>query len=274
MKNVVRSTKQSIAKVAPNSIYFPYVNTKSKVQGRKHQIHPCGDGLFRVEDENDTIIISERTRHSRYKRGIQTWIDYLAKQYNLSQLQVEPGSVFIDCGANIGELGFWARRNEMVYHAFEPEDTEARACDLNNFDGSEQTNRLGLWHEATELKFYSKAASADSSFIEIADYNSVKVLKTTTLDQYVEQHQIESIGVLKVEAEGAEPEVLQGAEQSLSRCRYVTVDCGRERGLEQRDTVRDVCNALYSHGFQMLDGDMIRLSILFENQAATNRVAA
>ena len=48
----------------------------------------------------------------------------------------------------------------------------------------------------------------------------------------------------------------------------------RERGIEAQDTVRDVCNVMYQYGFRMADSDMIRLSLLFENVAQAERLAA
>lgn len=274
MKSLIRATKKRIARWAPDFLYLPYVNTKNAIQRRKHHIKQFGEGLYQVEDEEETIFIAQKTRHSRYKRGINGWIESLARQYNLGHLPVKAGGVFIDCGANVGELGFWARWHGLTYHAFEPEPQEADCCDLNNFDGKPRTSRLGLWFESTELKFYSKAESADSSLIEIADYDSASVLKTTTLDQYVEENDIHSIELLKIEAEGAEPEVLRGARQALEISRYVTVDCGRERGIHRDDTVRDVCNILYESRFHMVDSDMLRLSLLFENDAIAARRAA
>ena len=89
-----------------------------------------------------------------------------------------------------------------------------------------------MWFEPTERKLFSKAGSADSSLIEIADYDSASTVKTTTLDRYVREHGIDLIEVLKIEAEGAEPEVLRGARESLKISRYVTVDCGRERQID------------------------------------------
>lgn len=274
MKTVLRELKQGLAQAMPQAVFFPFANAKNAFQGRRQRIRPAAGDLVEVSDGQQTIFISQRIRHNRYKRGIDTWTNFLASQYNLDKLEVRPGGVFIDCGANVGELGYWARSRQLQYHAFEPETREANCCDLNNFNGQPGTNRVGLWHEATELKFYSKPESADSSCIEIADYHQVKTIKVTTLDQYVQDKGIQAIEVFKVEAEGAEPEVLQGARRTLPMCRYVTVDCGRERGIDAQDTVRDVCNVMYQCGFRIAESDMVRLSLLFENVAQAERRAA
>ena len=175
---------------------------------------------------------------------------------------------------NIGELGYWARIRGLTYHAFEPESREATCCDLNNSPHQRTTNRCGLWSETTQLRLFSKAKSADSSFIEIANYDQVTLVSAVALDDYVVQHGIQAIEVLKVEAEGAEPEVLRGARESLKISRYVAVDCGPERGLSQEDTVRDVCNAMYAAGFQMIHANARRVCLLFENRNHVMRKAA
>lgn len=161
----------------------------------------------------------------------------------------------------------WAQRNGLEYHAFEPEPKEARCCDLNNYSGAARTNRMGLWFEDTDLKFYSKAHTADSSFIEISQYTSIKTVKVTTLDQYVQQNNIQAIEVLKVEAEGAEPEVLRGTRKALGRCRFITIDCGCERGILEEDTIRDACNSVYEQGFRMIESKVSndRVILTFEN---------
>ena len=94
------------------------------------------------------------------------------------------------------------------------------------------------------------------------------MIETMTLDQYVQEHGIGEIEVLKVEAEGAEPEVLRGATQTLPKCRYVTVDCGRERGVDRESTLRDVCNILFDCGFFIVDCEIPRCGILFERRAS------
>lgn len=275
MEFILRAVKRQLRRWAPDALYVALVNSKCAIKRRAYRLRAAEDGLYRVDDAHgETIFISQRPRHSRYKRGISAWADKLATQYCLDQAQPKPGGVLIDCGANVGEIGVWARKQGLVYHAFEPEEREARCCDLNNFDGNPQTNRMGLWFETGELKLYSKGESADSSLIPIDGYDSVFVVTTKTLDEYILEHGITDIQVLKVEAEGAEPEVLCGASEALKITRYVAVDCGRERGIDREDTIREVCNRLYGHGFQMVDNNMDRFALLFEKATSVTSSAA
>lgn len=275
MGSPIRAMKRAFWRWAPDSLYIAAVNAKWAAKRRSCRMQAAERGAYRVVDGDDVAIsLSQRARHIRYKHGVLARVAALAGQYRLGELPVEAGGVMIDCGANVGEIGLWARGRGLDYHAFEPEEAEATCCDLNNYGGERRTNRLGLWNETGELKLYSKAGTADSSLIPIEDYDSVFTVPTTTLDDYVRDHGIERIEVLKVEAEGAEPEVLHGAERSLDRTRYVAVDCGRERGVEKQDTVRDVCNLLFPRGFRMIDSDLERLTFLFEKTAARSAEAA
>lgn len=274
MRKQVRKVKATLGKLIPDAVYARLANTISAAKNYSYKMNLAEGDLFEITDPRKKIYISQRIRHTRYKKGIDFRANLLAGDYFINQLELTPGGVFIDCGANVGELGIWARSQQLEYHAFEPEEREARCCDLNNYQGERLTNRMGLWNETGELKFYSKPSSADSSLIEISGFSEIKTVSVITLDDYVQQRGISAIELLKVEAEGAEPEVLQGARNSLSVCRYVTVDCGPERGLTSENTVREVTNYLYGMGFRIAQFEATRIIILFEQAAASARLAA
>lgn len=205
--------------------------------------------LMIAECGPDRLVFCRPERAGLYRRGIDRRVSRLEKSYMLTTLPETLQGVFIDCGANIGELGRFARRRGLDYHAFEPEALEADCCDFNNFGGKAQTNRKALWNEETVLKFYSKPTTADSSLIEMEDFTSVKEIPTTTLDAYIAAQGITHIAVMKIEAEGAEPEILEGAQKALAIADYVTVDCGFERGFKQESTLPPVTNFLLARGF-------------------------
>jgi FkbM family methyltransferase len=186
--------------------------------------------------------------------------------------RVDPNTrgAFIDCGANVGELGAFCKARGLDYHPFEPEQLEADCCDRNNFDGQKKTNRLALWNEETTLKFYSKPDNGDSSVIEPDQFTSVKEVPTTTVDSYCRKNGIKEIAVLKIEAEGAEPEILSGAKEALGFSSYVTVDCGFERGVSKASTVVEVVNILTQNGFELVDWDPGRVTFLFRNRLRTS----
>ena len=223
-------------------------------------------GVFQFRNKGEKICFSQQIRSFRYEPGIQTRLERLASLYQLTEIDFSEGDVFIDCGANIGELGMWASKYKVQYYAFEPEEREAICCNLNNPHAAIKTEPRALWYEAAELKFYSKADTADSSLIEIGDFDNIKVVKTVTLSEFVKEHNIKKIKLLKVEAEGAEPEVLQGAESVLPIIEYVTVDCGSERGIEQLPTYNECSEILLKNGFKLIGTHDVKATFLFKNQ--------
>lgn len=263
-----------ITKQFSPSVYCRYVNTLQAIKGKKVRLHPMDSGLYEVTDGETRLVICRRERHVRSNKGIARGINGLAAVYHLDRIGLSESDLLIDCGANVGELGVWARERGAAYIAFEPETLEANCCDRNAFDGKPQTNRMALWHEASELTFYSKPESADSSVFEIKNYNATKSVPAKRLDAVVTDIAEYRTVVLKVEAEGAEPEVLDGASGILGRIQYVTVDCGYERGVQQSHTFIEVNSKLSSLGFRpKLANFQNRTTILYENTALVGSIS-
>ncbi len=224
-------------------------------------------GLYYVEDGALKIYIAHPRRGRRYRRGIANLIKRLAGHYYFDEIKTSPGDCFIECGANIGELSFWARDRELSYYAFEPDNIAADACDLNAFDGQTKVMRVCLWKEKTNLKFYEKTDTADSTVFEIEKYDKFYEVPAITLDDFCQEREIYHIKLLKVEAEGAEPEVLLGSLKMLSAIDYIAVDCGYERGMSQKHTLIEVNRILSENGFVMTQARMKkRYTFLFENK--------
>ena len=193
----------------------------------------------------------------------------LAGEYHLDQIDAVPGGVFIDCGANIGELGFWSRIRGLVYIAFEPEPLEAYCCDLNSFGGRAETKRMALWKDTKMISFYSLADHGDSSIFDMSD-NAIRTeVQAMKLDDALD-YRISGVSgtvIFKVEAEGAEPEVLKGAERILGSVDWVTVDCGFERGRAKTHTFVDTNVFLNDLGFRLYKVDLIeRHTALYRNE--------
>ena len=75
----------------------------------------------------------------------------------------------------------------------------------------------------------------------------------------------ESIKLVKLEAEGAEPEVLLGMEKTLSRIEFIAVDVGAERGLSKENTLIDVLDILMPRGFRPIKFGLPRAVLLLRN---------
>jgi len=212
--------------------------------------------------------ISKKVRIIRYQKGIRPFLQRLVKQYFIDTIEFRNGDNVIDCGANIGEVGVWLKtlNKNITVHAVEPENAEADACDINIYSGQPLTIRKALWKEEGSLNFYSKNSTGDSSLFEQEGYDNVIVVETTTLENLFEIKKIEHVRLLKLEAEGAEPEILMGGEKILSRIDYIAVDCGPERGLSMEPTFIPVYQYLTKRGFVLLDVKFDRIVSLFKRE--------
>lgn len=168
--------------------------------------------------------------------------EMLAK-YESGSVRVERGDLVIDIGANIGEFARAASRTASRVMAIEP-DPVAFECLSRNVA---EAYALAFSDHSGWQDFYLSSRDADSSLIEPKRYNQKSTIQVMTLDDFVATNDIERIDLLKLEAEGAEPEVLAGAERALSITRKVSIDCGPERmGEPTRDAVLEF---LQQHDF-------------------------
>ena len=251
----------------PDRLYCALVNVREIFRRRQFRLSVMADGESYVgKGPGEGIRIARRNRFKRYDKGIARWIEHLACSYRLDLVPISAGDRIIDCGANIGEIGVWAKQFGAEYHPFEPEEKEAACCDANNFSGEPKTIRKALWFETTELKFFSKPATADGSVIEMNGFEAVKTVQATTLADYISSLDDPSVRLLKVEAEGAEPEVLQGAEGAFQYIDYVSVDCGYERGKDKQPTFSDSNEILRRHNFEVIDANLARPVFLFRRR--------
>ena len=250
-----------------NNFWCKYINFRNWIRSKGYRIHATEyPGIYRVVDDNDGIIfICRKDRRFRYKNGINQAVMSLARTYHLDSLSPKTNGIFIDCGANVGELGLWARSCNLSYCAFEPEELERRCCDLNNFSAKQKTHRFALWKEDATLVFYSKPESGDSSLFELDHYEGKKEIEAVALHHIIDPNEFIGTRILKIEAEGAEPEVLQGAQKILQSIDYVTVDCGYERGIDKKHTFVEVNNFLVDHGFRLEKAGFKRITALYRN---------
>ncbi|MEM1273676.1 MAG: FkbM family methyltransferase [Pseudomonadota bacterium] len=257
----------ALAQLLPLPAYCRWVNVTRALRGIGYRLRPFGEGDIHVVTDpgGAEVHLCRRARHRRYKRGIAGGAASLAGRYGLRGLPFSPGGVLVDCGANVGELGIWAKAQGLDYIAYEPEQLEARTCDLNNFDGRPETRRRALWRDDTTLTFYRKPNTADSSVIEIDATHGTVEIEAVRLASDLSLPET-GTHIFKLEAEGAEPEVLEGAAPILEQFSYVAVDAGRERGRAQETTIVEVIDRLTSLNFQLLGLNADHLTVTFRNR--------
>ena len=208
-----------------------------------------------------TIYFPDKERSRLYSKGYNYRLDTLSKMYLLDTINFDDGDIVIDCGANIGEIKFVLDNlnKKIDYHGFEPGSKEFECLKKNLQEG--KLYNYGLWHKNSYLNFYEKTDTADSSFIINGRFDNTSKKKVARLDNF----NFKKIKLLKVEAEGAEPEVLLGTAKILERIEFISVDCGPERGLKLEKTDEEVIKFLKNYKFDLIERSKMRDVCLFKN---------
>ena len=222
-------------------------------------------GFYQAIDKNDPSIQryfrAERQGNMAYRKGFQSRVRDLSNSYFFNLIDFMDGDTVVDCGANVGDVELIFRNKIAVnYVAFEPSPDEF-ACLSKNI-GQHVAENIGLWHEEGVIDFYVASQGADSSLIEPSRYEKKITVQARPLSQYIS----EPVKCLKLEAEGAEPEILVGLGDKVKLIEYVTVDVGFERGLKQESTLCAVSNILLKNNFKMVALGKQRLCVLYKNE--------
>jgi hypothetical protein len=102
--------------------------------------------------------------------------------------------------------------------------------------------------------------NADSSFHEPNLYNDKILIPAKRLDSFFDK----KIRLLKVEAEGSEPEALIGCKKLLPKIDYISADLGFERGTSNESTLAPVTNFLLRNNFDLIDVRYPRIIALYK----------
>lgn len=208
-------------------------------------------GHYRVTSQGQSLAVPSARRWIMYRHGYARRFDLLGRQFGLGSIvNLAPGDTVIDVGANVGEFGLRAAADGARVFCIEG-DPKVFDCLMLNIAAAPGIVPLRevVWKAEEDLTFYSEPSHADSSII--ADNSSGRyapiTLRATTLDLLATAQGIGPVALLKCDAEGAEPEVLQGATALLARTAVVALDTGPER-LGQ-ETGRDCAAILTAAGF-------------------------
>ena len=160
----------------------------------------------------------------------------------------------IDIGANIGEfsLNFTSVPQIEVY-AFEPDVQAMKALRLNDVENKINKFELVAADKNGTIDFFMSSFHADSSIIAPTDFTHVISRKAVRLaDWIVETVRHDKRLFIKIDAEGAEPEVLRGLMGiNPQRIAYISVDVGPERSNER--TEEEVRQILGTFDFQEIE---------------------
>ena len=197
-----------------------------------------------------------------YGNGFKKRKNELLSSYLIKNLEFKDDDIVIDIGANNGDF-YLCFDKKIKYYAYEPSPIVFSNLEYNI--KNQNLYNLGVSNfESDKIDFYLSDEGGDSSIIQINNYTKKITIETTTLDKEIDKLQ-KKIKIIKVEAEGFEPEILQGLKKNLNYVEYITIDCGFERGMKQECTIAECSNYLIKNNFKMIDFGAPRIVTLFKN---------
>jgi FkbM family methyltransferase len=248
---------------------YIHKNTNKKIFCFLMNIFFSKDGSIYYEDNFYKKILWDNSEFCYSNKRIDRVIvdhkkhfEILYKTYCLGEINFKKGDTVIDCGANVGELYVALKLFDKTidYIAFEPDPHVFSTLQKNLSKFNQTLYEYALSDKNEEKSLFLNTDAADSSLIFFGS-DSKTTVTTKTLDSF----KYPQIKLLKIEAEGAELEVLKGSSDSLCNIEYISVDYGPERGVNNESTIVEIINFLYDTGFKLTNVSQYREVGLFKN---------
>jgi FkbM family methyltransferase len=230
-------------------------------------------------------------RHVRYKGasvlvlanedvGRQLWALRSFESDDLDALMsfVRPGDVCFDIGSNFGVVSilFCVHHPGVQIHAFDPLQLNVKLLEVSALlnGGNIQANCAAVSNESGFIDFSESSDGAYSSISATgrrAEKRRVKV-RAVTVDQYCQDHGVSAINVAKIDVEGAEMLVLQGASQMLGgkgRPRALMIELYDENLRPYGGSIESVLQLMERYGYAAYarrNGRMLKLSRELHNR--------
>lgn len=177
---------------------------------------------------------------------------------------MQPGDLFFDVGANIGAYSLIAAKcfaGAVKVFAFEPAFSNfsqlCRNIALNNCQDAVFPLSLALSDQTRigEFNYYDlETGGALHTLGEAIDYKGdrftpvlIQKMLSYRLDDFIEQFKIPSPTHIKIDVDGIEKAVLQGAQKTLSSPSLRSIDVELEEGEGQRE----ITELLVAKGFKL-----------------------
>lgn len=236
VQNIIELLKKSIAAYNEGGMWYLLKNSKQYVISSATVFNPHFP-IINIKYNNKSISIGYRDKYL-YDDGVPNVVP-------------EQSDTVVEAGVSSGrDTAIFAKLADQVV-GFEPSPrnyTRAKA-NLRKFDNISLHN-AGFWNTKGELEIQYGESSGDDSFLT-PDSDTGKTggeVEVNTLENYVEDLNINEINFLKIEAEGAEPEIIEGMGEL--RPEKIVVNADEERDGES--PVEEIMTSLQSKGYNLV----------------------
>ena len=213
-----------------------------------------GRKLIKAKEKNLVRFYADPSRcFWLYRNGISARGKFMHKSYCIDKLIFSKKDVVLDCGANSGDLflELKGRISSDNYIGIEPNPRDFEVLKLNCPNTTLINKALGI--EKSFLDFFVATSNGDSSLIRPKNFQNIIKVDVISLKQLMNDLNLDKVKLLKLEAEGFEPEILRGAGDRLKDIEYIAIDGGYERGISEEVTFSTLTNFLIKKNFQILD---------------------
>jgi len=149
----------------------------------------------------------------------------------------------LDVGANVGQSSsvYLNQFPRAQVHAFEPVSNNFKQLSMLAHSRL-KVNRMAIGAEEGFAKIYLSENAGMHSMIVAESKERFETVKLTTVQNYCKENEIDRIGLLKIDTEGSDLEVLQGAKNLLENSQIDFVQV--ETAFRKKDRHVHLCNFL------------------------------
>lgn len=220
---------------------------------------PRGYTLKKVGGEN--AFHFPQIQHHRRKQASNFQRKYNI-YYDSEIISIEKGDTVIDVGAFIGETTIPVASCANEVYSIEP-SPRSFACLERNVKDIDNVAVLNtaVWSESGVISFQIGDDVTDNSVLAPDEGVTEKTVtvRAKTIEEISDQMGIDSIEYMKIEAEGAEPEIIEGF--GALRPDKVAVNCDPER--DGTSTKSEVIQKLTAMGYEIQEGDDPHYTIIY-----------
>lgn len=202
----------------------------------------------------------------KYELDISDYMEWLvfygiqAEPRNTLYQLLKEGDVVFDVGANIGEVTFGMSKrvgNLGMIHSFEPDpfifSKISRNLRLNSFTNI-CLNNVALGDKEQELFLKAQVENNRGGTRINTNSKEGKKVKVTTLDFYVQQNALKKLDLIKIDVEGFEMKVLQGAQEVLQKFKpLLFIEVNDDNLKEQADSAQSLIEFLFKMGYTKIE---------------------